>query len=155
MPSEFTTSQLEVINSPFNSRIFLQGQAGTGKTTTAVERLIGMLQKGVAGESILIITPQRTLASPYINALENYDFYSGGQVTNLTVGGLARRMIGLFWPLVSKEAGFIQPNHPPTFLPLKQSNILLLKLFVPCLTKDTFHQLRWIAIDYTLRLSTT
>jgi len=33
------------------------------------------------------------------------DLVAGGQVTVLTVGGLARRKLDLFWPLVAEQAG--------------------------------------------------
>ena len=138
MEYKYNKSQLNIINSPFDTRIFLKGEAGTGKTTASVERLIHLLNNGIAGESILLITPQRTLASPYLNALESYDLYNGGQVTNLTIGGLARRMIGIFWPMIAEEAGFAHPNHPPTFLTLETVQYFIAQIIRPLLDKGYF-----------------
>ena len=50
---------------------FLQGPAGSGKTTLAVQRVLALLQGGVPAEAILILLPQRTLAAPYLNALRS------------------------------------------------------------------------------------
>ncbi len=50
---------------------FLEGPAGTGKTTYAIEHLHRLLQEGVRPESILILVPQRTLGRPYQLAAVN------------------------------------------------------------------------------------
>ena len=50
---------------PADRTIFLEGIAGTGKTTAAVARLEHLLRSGVPGGDILIVLPQRTLAAPY------------------------------------------------------------------------------------------
>jgi superfamily I DNA/RNA helicase len=50
-------------------RIFLEGPAGSGKTTVGVGRLLHVLDPGVPAESILVIVPQRTRATPYHEAL--------------------------------------------------------------------------------------
>ena len=132
------TTQLQVINSPLSSRIFLEGSAGTGKTTAAVSRLISILQKGISAESILIFTPQRTLASPYLTALDQIPSYNAGQVTSLTIGGLARRMVKLFWPQIAEVAGFGQPDKPPTFLTLETAQYYLAQLVKPLLDQGFF-----------------
>jgi len=53
----FTLSdhQLALIESPIESKIFLEGPAGTGKTTAGVERLLHLLASGVPAGSILVI----------------------------------------------------------------------------------------------------
>ena len=65
MPA-FTLSaaQAELIALPPDRRIFLEGVAGTGKTTAGVARLLRLLDEGVPADSILVLTPQRTLAAP-------------------------------------------------------------------------------------------
>ncbi len=107
--------QLAVINSPEKSSLFLRGPAGTGKTTCGVERIHFLLNGGIPAESILVLTPQRTLQEAYLNAGKA----SWGQVAFATIGGLARRMVDLFWPLAIEIARFKDPDQPPTFLTLE------------------------------------
>ncbi len=61
----------EIIQAPYTRghSIFLEGPAGAGKTTLAVQRLRYLLQAGIPGDTILVLTPQRTLAQPYVEAL--------------------------------------------------------------------------------------
>lgn len=133
--------QQNLICSPLNSKIFLEGPAGTGKSTAGVERLIHLLKNGVRGDSILLLTPQRTLAIPYINALNSLRIPSGGQITYLTIGGLAQRMVNLFWPLVSEKAGFSNPYLPPTFLTLETAQYYMAYLVRPLLKEGYFESL--------------
>jgi superfamily I DNA/RNA helicase len=138
MDFELAPHQLRLVNSSLSTRIFLAGQAGTGKTTAAVARLIHYLQQGIPAETLLLITPQRTLASPYISALGRIRDHHGGQVTSLTIGGLARRMIQLFWPIVAGNAGFRHPDHPPTFLTLETVQYHIAHLVRPLLDQGYF-----------------
>ena len=52
-------------------KTFLEGPPGTGKTTLAVERMLDLLEAGIPGSSILVLTPQRTLAASYLEALRS------------------------------------------------------------------------------------
>ena len=49
--------QRQIIESPLNSKIFVSGPAGSGKTTVGVERMRYLLSEGVPGESILMLAP--------------------------------------------------------------------------------------------------
>src|SRR5512138_3130912 len=104
-----TNAQLEVARAQLDARIFLSGPAGAGKTSAAVARLRFLLDQGIGADSILLLTPQRFLHEPYLNSLEQ-DPYAGGQVTTTTIGGLARRMVELFWPVAADSAGFAFPD---------------------------------------------
>jgi superfamily I DNA/RNA helicase len=53
--------QRQIVESPLDGKLFVSGPAGTGKTTAGVERMRYLLAQGVPGESILMLTPQRTL----------------------------------------------------------------------------------------------
>jgi hypothetical protein len=111
-------------------RFFLEGPPGTGKTTLAVRRLTYLLQSYVPAESILVLVPQRALGTPYYEALWELDL-PGGEVTVATVGGLARRMISLFWPLVGEQAGFAEPEREPIFLTLETTQYYMDRLITP------------------------
>ncbi|MDY6875901.1 MAG: DEAD/DEAH box helicase family protein [Chloroflexota bacterium] len=130
--------QLALIERPIAHGLFLTGPAGTGKTTAAVGWLLHLLESGVSGGSILVIVPQRTLASPYYEALRQSSVRAGGQVTVLTVGGLAQRTVDLFWPLVAEDAGFGQPDEPPTFLTLETAQYYMARLVRPLLDQGYF-----------------
>jgi hypothetical protein len=130
--------QRDLIDIQLQSKIFLEGPAGAGKTTAAVSRLLRILEAGVPGNSVLVLLPQRTLGNPYHRAITNYYTSPGGVINILTAGGLARRMVELFWPLVSKEAGFLQPEAPPTFLTLETAQYYMAKLVNPLLEQGYF-----------------
>ena len=133
-----TDAQCDILNTPFNARIFLSGPAGCGKTTVAVERLQALLASGLSANSILILTPQRTLQAPYEAALCLPDIPPGGQVALATIGGLARRTLELFWPLVAENAGFSHPDQPPVFLTLETSQYYMARLVRPLLEQGFF-----------------
>lgn len=123
---------------PPDRRIWLEGPAGAGKTTAAAARLAGLLAAGAPGHQVLVLLPQRTLAAPYTRALRRPTAPAGGEVTILTLGGLAQRMVELFWPLVAGEAGFDQPNRPPVFLTLETAQYFMARVVGPLLAEGYF-----------------
>ncbi len=133
-----TDQQLALINRPIENKIFLEGPAGTGKTTAGVGRLLHLLDSRVRARSILVLVPQRTLATPYYEALRRPTVRAGGQVTISTVGGLAQQAVDLFWPLIAEEAGFGQPDQPPTFLTLETAQYYMARLVRPLLDQGYF-----------------
>jgi hypothetical protein len=140
--SSFSTSlsllQHQVIHSPLDSKLFVSGPAGTGKTTAGVERMRYLLAQGVSGESILMLTPQRTLQEPYLDLLYSPERSAGGEVTPATIGGLARRTCDLFWPLAADAAGFAHPDQPPVFLTLETAQYYMVHLVRPLLDQGYF-----------------
>jgi len=133
--------QLQIVESPLDARLFVSGRAGTGKTTAGVERLHHLLNKGVPADSILLLTPQRTIQEPYLDLLYSPQRGAGGEVTSATVGGLARRMCDLFWPLAAGQAGFKNPGRPPVFLTLETAQYYMAYLVRPLLEKGFFESL--------------
>jgi len=129
------------VDLPPQSRIFLEGPAGTGKTTAGAARLLRLLEAGIPASEILILLPQRTLGTPYLEALNQPEAFTGGMVSLLTVGGLARRMVELFWPLISAQAGFSRPDEPPTFLTLETAQYYMAHLVRPLLGEGYFESL--------------
>jgi hypothetical protein len=134
----YTEGQLALVGRPLQGRVFLEGQAGAGKTTAGVARLLRLLRAGVPARSIMVVVPQRTLALPYSQALRRPTVDAGGQVAIFTVGGLAQRMVDLFWPVVADEAGFAHPDQPPTFLTLETAQYYMARLVRPLLDQGYF-----------------
>lgn len=133
-----TLRQSSVIEAPINTKIFLRGPAGTGKTTAAVERLNFLLAAGVPAGEILILTPQRTLQDPYLDLLHSSKMLPGGEATPATIGGLAKRMVDLFWPLAAEAAGFSHPDQPPVFLTLETAQYYMARIVRPHLAEGWF-----------------
>jgi len=137
-PARLTDAQRALVERPADAKIFLEGPAGAGKTTAGVARMLRLLESGVAARFMLVLVPQRTLAAPYYAALRQPKRRPGGQVTVATVGGVARRMVDLFWPLVAEEAGFGHPDQPPTFLTLETVQYYMARVVRPLLKQDFF-----------------
>ena len=136
-----TQAQISLITAPVNRRKFLAGPAGTGKTTVGVERLLHLMAQGVRADSILLLVPQRTLAIPFYEALNTPGVVAGGVVSVLTVGGLAQRMVELFWPLAVETAGFTHPDEPPSFLTLETAQYYMARLVRPLLDQRYFESI--------------
>ncbi len=141
-----TRNQLDVIHAPLTAKIFLEGPAGTGKTTTGVERLLQLIALGIPADDILVLVPQRTLAIPYYDAINDPGLQPGGTVDVFTIGGLARKMIELFWPLIAVEAGFAQPDLPPTFLNIETAQYHMARIVRPLLENERIFE--GVALDH-------
>lgn len=133
-----TPEQRALIEAPASGRTFLRGPAGVGKTTVAVERMKFLLENGMPAGELLILTPQRTLQDPYLDLLHSPAMLPGGEATPATVGGLARRMVDLFWPLAAEAAGFAHPEAPPVFLTLETAQYYMARIVRPRLEEGFF-----------------
>jgi hypothetical protein len=136
--TQLSRIQEEIVNLPPTGATFVEGPAGAGKTTAAVARLRHMIEGGIPAGSILVLAPQRTLLRPYSDLLRSPAIPAGSEATVLTVGGLAQRMVELFWPVIGGPGGFAQPNHPPTFLTLETAQYYMARLVRPLLDKGYF-----------------
>ncbi len=135
---QLTSSQRALVRAPLEHRLFVQGPAGSGKTTAAVQRLLHMLDKGIPGSQVLLLLPQRTLGDPYYEALASPYAAAGGQVNLLTLGGLAQRMVDLYWPYAAQAAGFAHPERPPVFLTLETAQYYLRRIVQPLIEQGYF-----------------
>ena len=93
-PIRLSEKQLDLIHSPLEGTLFLEGPAGCGKTTVGVERLLYLMAQGGPADAILLLVPQHTLAWPYYQALENPGLVTGGQVSLSTLDGQGRHTGG-------------------------------------------------------------
>jgi hypothetical protein len=128
----------DLASTPLDAKVFLSGPAGCGKTTAGVERMKYLLAQGVRADSLLVLTPQRTLQEPYLASLRGPGAAPGGEVTFLTLGGLSRRVVDLFWPLAAEAAGFAHPEQPPVFLNLETSQYYMAHIVRPLLEEGYF-----------------
>jgi hypothetical protein len=133
--------QKEIIVNSNNKKIFLSGPVGSGKTTVGLSWIKHLIDSGANADSILVMVPQRSLATKYYDLVSDPQFPKGSTPTIVTFGGLAQRIIDLFWPEVSRASGFSHPNLPPTFLTLETAQYLLAKITKPFLDKGYFENL--------------
>ncbi len=105
--------------------MLVEGPFGAGKTTFAIETLLTWLEAGIPAEQILVMVPQRTLAQRYLLALRDRQRGPSGNVEVRTLGGLAKDMVTLYWPLVAEEAGFRHPDIPPRLLTIETAQYVM------------------------------
>ncbi len=141
VPHTLTEEQTSVIKAPIKDSILLSGKAGTGKTTAGVLRIRRLVEQGVAGDSILVLVPQRRLAADYYSMVRSADFPAGSQPVILTFNGLAQRMLSLFWPLIASQAGFKTPFVTPRFLNMETAQYYLAGIVEPLLDQGYFESL--------------
>jgi len=133
--------QRKIARVPLDAKVFLSGPTGCGKTTVGVKRMEFLLEQGIRADSLLILTPQRTLQETYLASLRGPGTAPGGEVTLATVGGLARRMVDLFWPLAAEAAGFVHPDQPPVFLTLETAQYYMAHIVRPLLDEGYFESI--------------
>ena len=122
------------------STIFLEGPAGSGKTTYALDYLHRLIAAGVPAESILVLTPQRALGQPYLLARQPDAPRVAGEVTMATLSGLARRNLDRFWPLVAEAAGF-DVAQEPVFLTIETAQYYMMRFARPAIREGMFDAL--------------
>ena len=133
--------QNELINLPFDTTIFLEGVYGSGKTTACVQRLLFLLESGIPASQVLLMAPQSLVTEPYRKALTDPNVFARGRVTITTIGGLARSMIKLFYPLLTQELELLDRNQPLTFLNHESSQYYMAHLVRPLLDEGYFASL--------------
>lgn len=129
--------QQRVAKEHFDTTIFLEGIAGTGKTTAAIERVKNLLRSGVPSDSILVLVPQSALAIPYRQALKRSRLKTG-MVQTMTMGSLAHQMVELFFPLIADEVGFQNPQDRPNFLSLELVQYYMSRFVEPEIERNDY-----------------
>lgn len=135
---KLTRTQRSILKKAAGQTLFLEGPAGTGKTTVGLEHLKTLLESAVPAESILVMMPQRTLALPYYDLLNTSERPPGGQVNIVTLGGIARRAVDLFWPLIASSCGFAMPDARPTFLTLETAQYFMARVVGPIIEREGY-----------------
>lgn len=117
--------QQQVARDNLERRVFLQGLAGTGKTTAGIERVKQLLHAGAPPSAILVLVPQQATGLPWQDALRRSRAPGAAEVRVTTLGSLARELLELFWPLIAADTGCAQPLAPPRFPGLEFSQYLM------------------------------
>ncbi len=136
--NNLTSHQLAVVERPLTSHLFLHGPAGTGKTTTGVERLRHLVAQGVPGESILVLTSHRILQDPYLDVINSPQAEPPGDILPATMSGLAWRTLQLFWAVAAPLAGFAHPESPPVFLNVETAQYYMAYVIRPLFAEGYF-----------------
>ncbi len=136
---ELTPEQKQIVLAAVGEprAVFLEGPAGCGKTTVGVERMLYLLDVGVRADRTLVWVPQRSLGRPYAEALRHPSAPPGTLVDVLSVDGLARRTIELFWPVIAERAGF-DPTRGPVFLTLETTQYYMDQVMEPFVEAGAF-----------------
>jgi hypothetical protein len=125
---------------PYTGRVFIEGPSGTGKSSAAAARLQAMIEAGIPGHSILMLVPQRTLAYPYYEVMGQPVLPPGTMPDVFTLGGLARRLVDLFWPMLARNAGFAHPDRPPVFLNVETAQYYMARIVAPLRDNEGYFQ---------------
>ena len=115
--------QKELISLPFSGTVYLEGIVGSGKTTAAVARWRPCWRPEFRANPSSFLS-STTLADPYLHMLHQSKRPAGGEAEVMTLGGLARRMVQLYWPMIAEEAGFIHPELTPGFSYARTCSVL-------------------------------
>ncbi len=134
----FNAQQQTVLDAGMNSHLFLEGPFKSGKTIIGVERLKSAAVRSVPSYQVLVLTPQRSLANPYRNAILDPGFPAGVLPTLTTLSGLSRQFIRIYWPQIAEKCGFRRPNLQPTFLSMETAQYFLRQICQPFQTKGYF-----------------
>lgn len=135
--SDLTKAQKSVVESVPRGMKYMEGPAGTGKTTTGVRRMLRLLTKDkVFANEILVMVPQRALGLPYAEAERETRLDAGGRITVETIGSLSRRVVDLFFPLVADEAGL--RGSQPTFLTLETAQYHMARVVSPLIEERAY-----------------
>ena len=131
------TASPDIIAAP---TLFLEGPAGAGKTTLAIDRIRSLIDGGVSPDSILLLTPHRGYTLSYEEAIDQRSWYGLGKAT---IGGLARRYVSLFWPEVLAHSTYpFVRGQEPTFLTYEVAQYFMARLASPLIEQGYFADLK-------------
>ena len=137
---ELSSPQLEAVRA--HGITFLQGPAGSGKTTALQQRIMRLLSQDEPAYTILTLVAELEQRDHYLTALHDAAVGPYADLKVITYTSLAREMVQLFWPLVARPAGFDRPYLPPTFLSYDLAQLLMWRLVNDELTGGTYAEIR-------------
>ena len=120
-----------------NTKTFMEGPAGTGKTTLATRFLLDLLDSGIAPDRVLVLVPQATYGRPYQVAVHDSNV-AGGRVDITTIAGIARRAVETYWPVVAEPMGFAAPDREPIFLNIETAQYYMARVAAPVIRSGEF-----------------
>jgi len=124
----------------FDGSLFLEGPAGSGKTTAAAQYMLELIHDGVDPETIFVLVPQHNLAAPYSAALAGIDMSVSPNITTYSL--FSRQLLRRFWPVVAAQAMPEQPLREPAFLNLETAQYYLKRVVEPYIQAGIFDSLR-------------
>lgn len=135
MPQEtsenFTDAQIRAATSGADEKLFLIGAAGTGKTSAALMKIANLLKSRHSAHEIMVIVPQPLLGRSYRQFEAAQSGYTGAKLNVMTYGGIARRALELFWPVVAETIGHHLVRDMPVFLNAEAAQMHLSRVIDP------------------------
>lgn len=120
----------------------LTGYAGTGKTTALRHRLLHLLQGGESAYTVLVLVAEPEHREGFLSFIRESGAGPYPELSITAYNRMAQHMVGLFWPLIAREAGFARPFQPPTFLSYDMAQLLMWQTVTPLLQEGAFANLR-------------
>jgi superfamily I DNA/RNA helicase len=117
-------------------KVFLEGIAGSGKTTYAVQHMRAWLAQGADPSRLLIIVPQQPMARPYQLALHESE-YSGGAPMITTFAAFVREAVNVYWAAIAGALG-ADPSREPTFLNIEMAQYFMARFALPRIAEGAF-----------------
>ncbi|MFQ3536125.1 MAG: hypothetical protein SNJ58_09610 [Aggregatilineales bacterium] len=117
-------------------KVFLEGMAGSGKTTYAVQHMLAWLEQGGDPSRLLIIVPQAPSGRPYELALHEAA-YSGGAPILTTFAGFARQAVSAYWTEIAEPLG-ADPSREPIFLNIEMAQYFMARFALPRIEQGEF-----------------
>ncbi len=137
--SDLTVTQQAAIAAEGSA--FLHGQAGAGKTTALLHRLLRLLQERETPYAILVLVAEAD-DRPRVQAfLQQHGTSEPRDLAVTTFTYLAREMVQQFWPLVARPAGFERPFQPPTYLRYDMAQLLMWRIVRSMISEGAFADL--------------
>lgn len=106
-------------------RAFIEGPAGVGKTEYGIQHIRELLDAGANPEQVLVLVPHRALGRPYTLAAASAGWPGGAEIEVVTFGGLVRRALEVFWPLVAAQDDHLDVQEEPVFLTIETSQFFM------------------------------
>ncbi|MEM7797659.1 MAG: hypothetical protein AAF633_00595 [Chloroflexota bacterium] len=136
-------------------KMFIEGAAGTGKTTLLYERLRHLLNEPAylnpdrppsrfgSANGVLVLLPERSKYAGFQPLLDQLEPSSPRLEAQLsTIYQLARDGVEKYWSMIAPQAGFEDPQSGPTWLTYDMAQTVMWEVVTPMLRDGYFADLR-------------